>query len=44
MTASWSHPDIRLAGTLYDLYDKDTHIDRIVGLLDGLKAHENIRQ
>jgi hypothetical protein len=25
---------VRLAGTLYSLYDKDIHIDRIIALLD----------
>ena len=25
----------RLAGTLCGLYDKDTHIDRILGMLDA---------
>ena len=29
---------VHLAGTLYGLYDKDTHIDRIVAMLDGLQA------
>ena len=28
---------MRLAGTLYGLYDKDTHIDRIFGMLDELE-------
>jgi hypothetical protein len=32
---------VRLAGTLYVLYDKDTHIDRIIGLLDDLEARRN---
>ena len=27
-----------LAGTLYGLYDKDAHIDRIVAMLDELEA------
>ena len=31
---------VRLAGTLYGLYDKDTHIDRILGMLDNLEARQ----
>jgi hypothetical protein len=31
---------MRLAGTLYGLYDKDTQIDRIFGLLDDLETRE----
>ena len=27
---------MRLAGTLYSLYDRDTHIDRIFQMLDDL--------
>ena len=34
----YSGDPVRLAGTLYNLYDKDTHIDRIFGLLDDLEA------
>jgi 4-hydroxyphenylacetate 3-monooxygenase len=34
----YSGDPVRLAGTLYGLYDKDTHIDRIFGLLDELEA------
>src|SRR5437762_8271403 len=30
----YSGDPVRLAGTLYGLYDKDTHIDRIIALLD----------
>jgi len=32
---------VRLAGTLYGLYDKDSHTDRIFGLLDDLEARQN---
>ena len=32
---------VRLAGTLYGLYEKDTHIERIFGLLDNLEARRN---
>jgi hypothetical protein len=32
---------VRLAGALYGLYDKDTHIDRIIGMLDDLEARQN---
>jgi aromatic ring hydroxylase len=31
---------VRLAGTLYGRYDKDTQIDRIIAMLDDLKARE----
>jgi hypothetical protein len=31
---------VRLAGTLCGLYDKDTHTDPIIGLLDDLEARE----
>ncbi len=33
---------VRLAGTLWGLYDKDTHIDRITRLLDDLASAEGI--
>jgi len=33
----YSGDPVRLAGTLYGLYDKDTHIDRIFGMLDELE-------
>jgi len=36
----YSGDPVRLAGTLYGLYDKDTHIDRIFGLLDDLEAQK----
>jgi hypothetical protein len=31
---------VRLAGTLYGLYDKDTYVDRIFTMLDELEARE----
>jgi 4-hydroxyphenylacetate 3-monooxygenase len=34
----YSGDQIRLAGTLYSLYDKDSHIDRIFAMLDDLEA------
>ena len=34
----YSGDPVRLAGTLYGLYDKDTHIDRIIAMLDELEA------
>jgi 4-hydroxyphenylacetate 3-monooxygenase len=34
----YSGDPVRLAGTLYGLYDKDTHIDRVLGMLDNLEA------
>jgi aromatic ring hydroxylase len=37
----YSGDPVRLAGTLYGLYNKDTHIDRIFGLLDELEARQN---
>jgi 4-hydroxyphenylacetate 3-monooxygenase len=36
----YSGDPVRLAGTLYGLYDKDTHIDRIAAMLDALEARE----
>ena len=36
----YSGDPVRLAGTLYGLYDKDTHIDRIVAMLDDLEARQ----
>jgi 4-hydroxyphenylacetate 3-monooxygenase len=35
----YSGDPVRLASTLYGLYDKDAHIDRIVAMLDEIKAH-----
>ena len=37
----YSGDPVRLAGTLYGLYDKDTHIERIFGLLNDLDARQN---
>ncbi len=34
----YSGDPVRLAGLLYDTYDKDTYIDRIHGMLDDLEA------
>jgi 4-hydroxyphenylacetate 3-monooxygenase len=34
----YSGDPVRLAGTLYGLYEKDTHIDRILGMLEALEA------
>jgi 4-hydroxyphenylacetate 3-monooxygenase len=34
----YSGDPVRLAGTLYSLYDKDIYIDRIIGMLDDLEA------
>jgi 4-hydroxyphenylacetate 3-monooxygenase len=36
----YSGDPVRLAGTLWGLYDKDTHIDRITRLLDDLASAE----
>jgi 4-hydroxyphenylacetate 3-monooxygenase len=36
----YSGDPVRLAGTLYALYDKDTHVDRIFALLDNLEARQ----
>ena len=33
---------VRLAGTLYGLYDRDTHIDRIFQKLDDLAARSKL--
>jgi 4-hydroxyphenylacetate 3-monooxygenase len=37
----YSGDPVRLAGTLYGLYDKDHHIDRIVEMLDELEARSS---
>ena len=37
----YSGDPVRLAGTLYEIYDKDSHIDRIVTLLDDLESRQN---
>jgi 4-hydroxyphenylacetate 3-monooxygenase len=34
----YSGDPVRLAGTLYSLYDRDGYMQRIWGLLDGLEA------
>jgi 4-hydroxyphenylacetate 3-monooxygenase len=34
----YSGDPVRLAATLYGLYDKETHIDRILAMLDNLEA------
>ena len=31
---------MRLAGTLYEIYDKDPYVDRVTELLDGLEARQ----
>jgi len=36
----YSGDPVRLAGTFYGLYDKDTYIDRIVAMLEDLEAHQ----
>ena len=36
----YSGDPVRLAGTLYGLYDKDAHIDRILEMLDDLEARQ----
>jgi 4-hydroxyphenylacetate 3-monooxygenase len=36
----YSGDPVRLAGTLYGLYDKDTYVDRIFTMLDELEARE----
>ena len=37
----YSGDRVRLAGTLYDIYDKDAYVERIVGLLDDLDSRQN---
>jgi len=37
----YSGDPVRLAGTLYGLYDKDAHIDRIFAILEDLEARQN---
>jgi hypothetical protein len=32
---------VRLAATLYDIYDKNTYVDRIGELLDDLEGRQN---
>jgi len=36
----YSGDPVRLAGTLYGLYDKDAQIERILGMLDELEARQ----
>jgi len=36
----YSGDPVRLAGTLYGLYDKSTYIDRVFAMLDELEAHQ----
>jgi 4-hydroxyphenylacetate 3-monooxygenase len=36
----YSGDPVRLAGNLYSLYDKDSHIDRIFAILDDLEARQ----
>jgi 4-hydroxyphenylacetate 3-monooxygenase len=38
----YSGDPVRLASTLYSLYDKDTHIDRIFGLLEELEVQSKL--
>jgi 4-hydroxyphenylacetate 3-monooxygenase len=37
----YSGDPVRLAATLYDIYDKDTYVDRIGELLDDLEGRQN---
>src|SRR5262245_44542031 len=37
----YSGDPVRLAGTLYDIYDKDSHVDRIAALLDDLEGRRS---
>jgi 4-hydroxyphenylacetate 3-monooxygenase len=39
----YSGDPVRLAGTLYSLYGKDTSTDRIFGMLDDLEARQRNR-
>ena len=32
---------VRLAGTFYNLYDRDFHVERIFEMLDGLEVRES---
>jgi 4-hydroxyphenylacetate 3-monooxygenase len=40
----YSGDPVRLAGTLYSLFDRDTHIERILGMLDDLEARQRGNQ
>jgi len=37
----YSGDPVRLAGSLYDMYDKNTYVDRIAELLDDLEGRQN---
>jgi 4-hydroxyphenylacetate 3-monooxygenase len=37
----YSGDPVRLAATLYDIYDKAPHVDRIANLLDDLEARQS---
>jgi 4-hydroxyphenylacetate 3-monooxygenase len=37
----YSGDPVRLAGTLYEIYDKNPHVDRIATLLDDLEKRQN---
>src|SRR5215469_12659711 len=37
----YSGDPVRLAGTLYGLYDRETHIDRILAMLKDLESHQS---
>ena len=37
----YSGDPVRLAGALYDMYDKNTYVDRIAELLDDLEGRQN---
>jgi 4-hydroxyphenylacetate 3-monooxygenase len=37
----YSGDPVRLAATLYDIYDKNTYVDRIGELLDDLEGRQN---
>jgi 4-hydroxyphenylacetate 3-monooxygenase len=39
----YSGDPVRLAGTLYGLYDRETHIDRILAMLNDLEARQRGR-
>jgi 4-hydroxyphenylacetate 3-monooxygenase len=36
----YSGDPVRLSGTLYEIYDKDPHVDRIAQLLDDLETRQ----
>jgi 4-hydroxyphenylacetate 3-monooxygenase len=37
----YSGDPVRLSGTLYEIYDKDPHVDRVSALLDDLERRQN---